>query len=117
MKEKNAFAKWLELQYINWMKDRGEVISQGEFASYLELDPMNLSNYINSKRKMPDPDSIEKIAAKLGPEIYDVLGLARPDPQLKQLTAVWHLLSQDQIRRILAIALEDHRTTAVPTDD
>lgn len=107
MEDKNAFAKWLEIQYIDWMKDRGEVSSQREFASYLELDPMNLSNYINSKRKMPDPVSIAKIAAKLGPEVYDVLGLARPDPDLKRLTAIWHKLSERTKEKILQIANSD----------
>ncbi|MGI6730456.1 MAG: helix-turn-helix domain-containing protein [Anaerovoracaceae bacterium] len=117
MNSKSEFASWLELQFINWMRERGEVTTQREFAEYLGLDQVQLSHYINERRKKPDKASLEKIAAKLGPEIYDVLGLARPDPQLKQLTAVWHLLSQDQIRRILAIAFENNHTTSVPTDD
>ena len=29
------------------------------------------------------------LASKLGPEIYDVLGLARPDPRLQAIIAYW----------------------------
>jgi transcriptional regulator with XRE-family HTH domain len=107
MSNKSGFAKWLEIQYLDWMHKKGEVTAQREFAEYLGLDPVQLSHYLNARRKMPDANIIEKLALKLGPEIYDVLGLARPDSQLKQLTAVWHLLSQNQIKRILAIAFDE----------
>ena len=107
MKSKSEFANWLEGQFINWMQERGEVTTQREFAEFLGLDQVQLSHYMNERRKKPDKVSLEKIAARLGPEIYDVLGLARPDPQLKQLTSVWHLLTSDQIERILAIAFDE----------
>lgn len=108
MKNKSEFANWLEKQFINWMRERGEVTTQREFAEYLGLDQVQLSHYINERRKKPDKKSLIKLADKLGPEVYDVLGLARPDPQLKRLTSVWHLLSPDQIRRILAIAFDEN---------
>lgn len=104
MKRNEALAKWLEIKYINWMRDKGEVLSQREFAEFLGLDPMNLSNYLNAKRKMPDDISIKKMADKLGPDIYDVLGLARPDPQLQELTSVWHRLDQEIKDKILELA-------------
>lgn len=104
MERNIALSKWLEHQYIEWMRTKGKISSQREFAEYLDIDPMNLNNYLNAKRKMPDSNSIKKIAAKLGPEIYDVLGLARPDADLKQVTAVWHKLSEETKKRILEIA-------------
>lgn len=104
MNSKSEFANWLEVQFINWMRERGQVTTQREFAEYLGLDQVQLSHYINERRKKPDKVSLEKIASKLGPEIYDVLGLARPDPQLKQLTAVWHKLSEETKKIILDIA-------------
>ena len=114
MKNKSEFANWLEVQFINWMRERGEVTTQREFAEYLGLDQVQLSHYINERRKKPDKKSLIKLADKLGPEVYDVLGLARPDPQLKRLTSVWHLLSQDQIERILAIAFDESETNPRP---
>ena len=46
------------------------------------------------------------MADKLGPEVYDVLGLARPDAQLRELTGMWHTLDQATKDRILQIAKE-----------
>jgi len=107
METKEAFAKWLERQYIEWLQEKGEIASQKEFAEYIGIEPMNLSNYLNAKRKMPDPDSTLKIAEKLGPEAYDVLGLARPDLQLKELTSVWHKLDRETQDKLLKIALNE----------
>ncbi len=108
MDKKQAFAKWLEIKYIEWMRERGEVASQRAFADYLEIDPVSLSNYLNAKRRMPDEASIEKIADNLGPEIYDILGLARPDPQLQELTSIWHKLDQETKDKILQTAKSSH---------
>lgn len=109
MSTKEDFAKWLERKYIDWLREKGEIASQREFAEYIGIEPMNLSNYLNAKRRMPDPDSVMKIAEKLGPEVYDVLGLARPDPQLQKLTSMWHTLDQETKDRILAIARSEYR--------
>lgn len=105
MKNKSEFANWLEVQFINWMRERGEVTTQREFAEYLGLDQVQLSHYINERRKKPDKKSLIKLADKLGPEVYDVLGLARPDADLKQVTAVWHKLDEETKQEILEIAL------------
>ena len=110
MKEKTGFAKWIEIKYIEWMKEKEQIHSQREFADYLGIDAMSLSHYINARRKMPDQDSIKKIASKLGPEVYDVLGLARPDADLKQVTAVWHKLNDQTKHRILEIAETSYNT-------
>ena len=106
MQEKIELARWLELQYIEWMRRRGSVSTQREFAEYLGLDPVQLSHYLNARRKRPDQKAIEKMADKLGPEVYDVLGLARPDAQLRELTGMWHTLDQATKDRILQIAKE-----------
>jgi transcriptional regulator with XRE-family HTH domain len=107
---KPPFAKWLEKKYIAWLQDRGSIATQKEFAEYLYLDPMTLSHYINGRRKMPDKYSLAKIAERLGPEVYDVLGLARPDKDLKQVTAVWHKISDEAKNKILEVAKSDYET-------
>jgi transcriptional regulator with XRE-family HTH domain len=107
--EKQGLARWLEIQYIEWMRERGEVVSQREFAEYLGLDQVQLSHYLNARRKNPDPDAVAKMADKLGPEVYDILGLARPDPQLQELTSIWHKLDKDVKDQILQIAEKRER--------
>jgi transcriptional regulator with XRE-family HTH domain len=103
MDKGKELSKWLEIKYIDWMKKMGEVASQREFAEYLDLKPVSLSNYLNGKQ-MPVGGTVEKLADKLGPEIYDVLGLVRPDKQLQELTSVWHKLDQEIKDQILRMA-------------
>ena len=110
--EETNLARWLEMKYIAWLGQEKEIKTQREFAEYLGVDPVRLNHYLNGRRKLSDPDTIDTFAQKLGPEIYDVLGLARPDPQLQQLTSRWHLLDQNTKDRILKIAEEggDYKT-------
>ena len=102
---KTNFSEWLQMKYIEWMAKEGVIRTQREFADYLDIDKVTLSRYINAKRKHPDPLTIDKLADKLGPETYDILGLARPDPMLQQLTSVWHRLSEEKKHSIMEIAL------------
>lgn len=104
MSEVNKLASWLEKQYIDWMAKEKQVKSQREFAELLGIDPVKLNQYLNGRRKMPDLETVNLIAEKLGPEIYDILGLARPDPQLQALTHKWHTLDQATKDKILEIA-------------
>lgn len=97
-------SEWLQKKYIQWMAKHGEIRSQREFAEYLGIDKVSMSRYMNAKIRNPDMETIQKFAEKLGPEVYDVLGLARPDPQLQELTSMWHTLDQETKDRILAIA-------------
>ncbi len=53
----------------------------------------------------PGPASLPRIAAKLGPEIYDLLGLPRPDPDLQAVISNWGRLS-DETKAEIAAAIE-----------
>jgi transcriptional regulator with XRE-family HTH domain len=86
------------------MKKEGRIKSQREFAEFLGIDSVKLNQYLNSRRKKPDTETVKAIASALGPEIYDVLGLARPDPQLQELTGIWHKLDQETKSKLLEIA-------------
>lgn len=52
--------------------------------------------------KSPSDESLRKIADKLGPEIYDLLGVARPDPRDKTLVEKFHRLNDVQKDHLLA---------------
>lgn len=110
MKDKSEFARWLEAQFIKWMSNRGEVTTQREFAEYLGFDQVQLSHYINERRKMPSKKALINMADKLGPEVYDVLGLARPDEQLKKLTSIWHKIDRETKSQILKLAFTNEQT-------
>lgn len=69
------FRQFLEQQYRQW--DRGQGQSYKEFARWLGIPPTSLSNWLNSGYT-PGKGSIAQLVEKLGPGVYDALGLSRP---------------------------------------
>lgn len=100
---KNEFTQWLERAYVRWMAQSDKFRPQREFAKYLNLDPVQLSHYINGRR-LPTGKNIKKIAGQLGPEVYDQLGLVRPDPQEKTLLMLFWQMDSTQQTNLLARA-------------
>ena len=88
---KKTVGEWLEGKYIEWMARDGRRRSMQEFADWLDVPRPHISRYFGGTR-FPSRKNVDKIAAKLGPEIYDLLGFQRPDPLLQRLQAVWDLL-------------------------
>lgn len=70
------FSDWINAKFIEWCGKKRRTIT--EFAQYLGVGQPSLSKWMNKKGVMPDPKSITKLAEKIGPEVYDVLGLVRP---------------------------------------
>lgn len=81
------FADFLEKKYLKWraeQKTRKAGITQ--FADTLGIPRASLNNYmLRGTKPKPDDENLEKIAGKLGDEVYDVLGYRRPDPVLRKL--------------------------------
>ena len=90
----NSFRTWLELNYIEWQKNEGGRKTVKEYAEYLGTTQSTLSSWLNETRK-PQEENIRKIADKLGLEVYDVLGLERPDPILHLINKYWDDLPPD----------------------
>ncbi len=85
------------------MSKVGERKTIGEFAEYLDISRSLLSHYMNGSRN-PSKENASKIAAKLGPEIFDLLGLARPDPYLQTIINGWDDLDENQRKELLDFA-------------
>ena len=56
---------------------------------------MIVSLWLNGKRSRPSKESIELLADRFGLEVYDALGMEKPDPALYRITKKWKFLSQD----------------------
>lgn len=78
-----------ELQ--RYEKAQGRRINQDDFADYLGVDRPLISNWLSGKTKSPSSTNIQKIADKLGPKIYDVLGLNPPPAyfQSREIQAIY----------------------------
>lgn len=94
-----TFAKYLEKKYLDWQQEMGERKTIEEFGHYIGVSQGAVSLWMNGKRE-PAADSIKLLANVLGPEIYDVLGLERPDPRLVYIQQIWGMLPPESRQRL-----------------
>lgn len=85
------FSAFLVDRFRDWLQSKdappptkGSVASQVDFAKWLKIDPSNLSYFINQRRYC-SVDQAEKIASRLGSQVYDIFGYPRKAPE-DQLT-------------------------------
>lgn len=97
--------QWMEQQFLAWQMREGGRKTVTEFARYLGVTRNSLNNWI-LRGQEPSGDNLETIARKMGPEIYDVLGLTRPDPELQRINSVWDDLSPRERLRLAESAEE-----------
>ena len=92
--------EWLERKFLEWQIDEGRK-SLTSFAQYLGIPQAVISHYMSGRYK-PSGDNVNKIAAKLGPEIYDLLGLQRPDPLLEEMRQTYDQVSEVRRRKLVS---------------
>lgn len=109
---RGALGEWLDRQFIDWQRESGKSQTLERFAEWLEISRVTLSRYINGQRQTPDEETIELLASKLGPGIYDVLGIPRPDPDLQTLVKEWGTYSNEKRAAIMEFVHSDDTTLA-----
>jgi len=102
----NSFRQFLEIQFLEWQQRSGGRKTVFQFAEYLGVKQQTVSNWWNETR-MPQGENVRKIAEKLGVEVYDVLGLPRPDPDLFYIQGVWDELTPE-IRKAVREKVEGY---------
>lgn len=86
--------QFLTEQFVIWQaKERGRRTLE-DFANYLDVNRSLLSYWINGSR-VPSKENIEKIAYRLGNEIYDVLEMERPNAHLQKINRLWEFIPED----------------------
>lgn len=106
-------AKYLEEEFRKYYILSGGRRSQTDFARWLGISPTNLSKYMNGVQA-PDAKNQDRLADKLGPGIYDVLGVPRRVPSgdkklnkfVSLLFDIWPRMTSDE-RDNLFDALEE----------
>lgn len=97
--EQMTFSQFLERKYLEWQQREGGRKTVKEFAAYIGVSQSTISMWWNEDRK-PEGDNLRKLAEKLGIEVYDILGIPRPDSDLLYLQSIWQDLDPEK-RRIL----------------
>lgn len=82
-----TFPEFLEKKYLEWqLKEEGrKTIVQ--FAAYIGVSQPILSMWLSGKKR-PGVDNIKLLAEIFGDEVYDSLGLPRPNPYLHRSPAI-----------------------------
>jgi len=107
-KVQKKLADLLNKCHIDYARKRGRMVSAAEFAKYLEVSNTSLSQWMNMVR-LPTGSNVHKIAAKCGPQIYDIMGIPRmmpKDEKLNQIVDRWYQLSEEDQERIFNELLE-----------
>jgi transcriptional regulator with XRE-family HTH domain len=85
-------------------------VSLNSFASFLDFSPPIVNQWLNGSR-LPSQGNVERIIPKLVElldlEVYDVLGLPRPDQDLKRISQAWPLIKKEY-RQALAEQAEKY---------
>lgn len=104
-----TFPEFLEKKYLEWqLKEEGrKTIVQ--FAAYIGVSQPILSMWLSGKKR-PGADNIKLLADIFGQEVYDSLGLPRPNPYLQRVNRVWEFLPEALQKRIAEEA-ETYETT------
>lgn len=100
---KREFAEWIEGKFLFWMGETGKRRTVTEFAKYIGVSQSLMSQWLNG-RYLPDLKNITKIAERLGPEVYDLLGLQRPDPDFQRLVKLFGELDAQGKEELLQAA-------------
>ena len=85
------FPKFLEFKYLEWQRTQGGRKTVKEFAAYIGVSQSTISSWWNEDRK-PEGENLRRLAEKLGIEVYDVLGIPRPDSNLLYIQSIWQEL-------------------------
>lgn len=78
------FKDWLAQKFNDWEKSQGRKQSYYAFARYLGVSQANLAQWMEGAA-LPAGDDLRALAELLGAEVYDLLQMDRPDPQLERL--------------------------------
>lgn len=93
MKKSNV-GQWLDRKYLAWQVAQGESRSIAEFARHLGVSRGTFNKWSSGERS-PDAYSVELLARGCqDDEIYDLVGLKRPDPLLRRMTDLFSQLSE-----------------------
>ena len=87
MNKVNTVSKLLQAVRLRLSEESGTVLTQKELAIWYGIDPVTFNKYYKGKRA-PTGEFLTKIGAKT-PEVYDILGLERPDRRILEIEKLY----------------------------
>ena len=99
------FTDWLEKKFLEWELTQNRRQSYSAFARYLGVKVPLLTQW-RLGNNLPSTDSVRLLSAKLGQEVYDVLGLVRPGKPLDPFPPLVRTALESAMSRITAAGLD-----------
>jgi len=93
-----TFSEYLLSKLQEFEKQRGKRTSLDKFAEHIGVSRPLISYWL--KGTIPSLENVQILANKFGPEVYDVLGLRRPNPYLQKINQLFERLSPEHQRRL-----------------
>jgi transcriptional regulator with XRE-family HTH domain len=94
----NSFSDYLLSKIQEYEQQVGKRISLDKFAEYVGVSRPLISYWL--KGTIPSLENVQLLAQKFGPEVYDVLGLPRPNPYLQKINRIFERLSPEHQQRL-----------------
>lgn len=108
------FSKWLDKKFLEFQLSTGQTQRLSTFANMLGFPPPVISMWMSGKRAPRGYAVIEKLASKLGAEIYGILGIEK-DERLNVIVATWDTLSEETKQAILRLTQQEHNQSLQET--
>ena len=90
-------------------KEKHRMIKDNEMAKWLGVSVGSFNQWVN-KNRLPSFPNILKLSAKLGPEVFDIMGRDRvvviKDQELMFVADQWKLLSEESKKWIIDLVKE-----------
>lgn len=101
--DEQTIRDWFDKKFTEWQQDQLKLgpkrkMGVGQFAKFLGLKTNTLNNY-RIRGSQPEGDKLDLIGERYL-DIYDLLGLPRPNPWLKTVNKYFESLSEAQQRRL-----------------
>ena len=100
------FRDYLLKKMGDYDQEIGKRVTHSEFAKYLGVNRVSLTQWLNGSK--PDIENTQKLALKLGDEVFDVLGYKRTNLNIAKLQVYYDSVPTenqdwllDQIENIL----------------
>lgn len=94
-----TFPEFIEKKFVEWQNKQGSRKTVTDFAAYLGVSQPLVTMWM-SGAKRPGPINIKLLGQTFGMEVYDALGLPRPEENLTYIQNHWDQLSPRERKAI-----------------
>lgn len=99
MTPKHPFSALLERRFLEWQLEIGERKSQADFAKVIGVSRASLTMWMNGNH-FPERENVNKLAKVLGMEVYDTLGIPRPNAYLQKIIERFERIPPDKQQKL-----------------